>query len=403
MEKLNFPRPANFRQDNLFEIDLSKKSIEDRVRFLILRDLIMLNWDINIKRNNIEVVPPQNYNKEIVRESMAFRRSEIISKNRSWINKNIDLARSNLASGYSVIKSEIIPCISVCKTQEDFDLFRLLRYYWSSPYSDYVGRRIKLIIRDVGLPSKPIIGIAALGSPIIHIPERDNYIGWNKLIRTRNLVKTMDLYVLGAVPPYNLLLGGKLISYLIASNELRRIYNNKYRGRRTLISNIISNQLIGLFTTSLYGRSSQYNRIKYNNRLLYTPIGDTLGYGSLHLSDETFMQMRLLLETNKIYIGHNFGEGPNWRVRLIRTAADLLGFNSDLLLKHSFRRSIYFVELAKNSKEILVEKEKRPQYYDNSISELTEYWRTRWLNQRKTNISIIDQVVSFNPTLFDIQ
>jgi len=41
------------------------------------------------------------------------------------------------------------------------------------------------------------------------IPARDTWIGWDRKARTRNLVYTMDAYVLGALPPYNHILGGK--------------------------------------------------------------------------------------------------------------------------------------------------------------------------------------------------
>ena len=72
------------------------------------------------------------------------------------------------------------------------------------------------------MPNQPVIGIAAIGSPIIHIPERDDFIGWDKETRTKNLIYTMDAYVIGAVPPYNYLLGGKLIAYLLTSKGIQK-------------------------------------------------------------------------------------------------------------------------------------------------------------------------------------
>ena len=86
----------------------------------------------------------------------------------------------------------------------------------------------------------------------------------------------MDAYVIGAMPPYNYLLGGKLISYVIASDELRTIYKNKYAKVKTIIKKREASDLALLVTTSLYGRnSSQYNRLKYGKTLLYKPIGMT--------------------------------------------------------------------------------------------------------------------------------
>ena len=229
------------------------------------------------------------------------------------------LQEKNLANGCDVLTSKIDPTIEVCQTEKQHRLFRMFRYYWSSPYSEYVGRRIKLIIRDKALSNKPVIGIAALGSPIIHIPERDEWIGWDKKTRTKNLIYTLDAYVIGAMPPYNYLLGGKLISYILASNEVREIYRVKYKDQVTLTAKRIANKLVGIFTTSLYGNSSQYNRIKYNNELLYQPIGQTKGFGTLHLSEATIQLMIKLLKSKGIEIGHKFGDGPSWVMRVIRS------------------------------------------------------------------------------------
>jgi len=139
----------------------------------------------------------------------------------------------------------------------------------------------------------------------------------DKKIRTDNIIYTMDAYVLGALPPYNYLLGGKLLSYLIASNEVREIYKEKYRCRTTIIRERKASDLACIFTTSLYGNSSQYNRLKFEDRLLYIPVGYTTGYGTLHISNETFLAMQQLLMEKGIMVTNRFGDGPNWRMRVI--------------------------------------------------------------------------------------
>jgi len=333
---------------------------------------------------------------------MSIKRDEIIKANKKWIDKNIDIARNNLASGFDVLNSEIDPVIEVCETNKQHALFRIFRYYWSSPYSDYVGRRIKLLVRDNGLPNRPVIGIAALGSPIIHIPERDDFIGWDIKTRTKNLIYTMDAYVIGAVPPYNYLLGGKLISYILASNEVRKIYNEKYKDQVTIIDKRVSNSLVGIFTTSLFGKSSQYNRLKYNDELLYKEIGYTKGYGTLHLSGETIQAMVKLLKAKGVDVNHDFGDGPSWVMRVIRTAGDMLGFDSDFLLRHSFKRSIYFVPLAKNYSDVLNGENVKPLYHNYSQKKLVEHWRNRWLDNRRKNIDVITNILEFSPENFEL-
>jgi hypothetical protein len=383
-------------------LSLDDKTPEQKIKLMILRDLFNLGWETIIEKDKIEVFPPKDYSKDTVKKSMSFKRDEIIRRNRKWIEMNTIFARNNLANGLDVLTSKIDPIIEVCETRKQHTLFRFFRYYWSSPYSDYVGRRIKLLIRDNGLPNKPLIGIAALGSPIIHIPERDDFIGWDKNTRTKNLIYSMDAFVIGALPPYNELLGGKLISLLLASNEIRKIYRDKYQDKITILEKRVSNKLICIFTTSLYGNSSQYNRLKYKGNHIYKSVGSTKGYGTLHLSEETIQEMVKFLKIKNIDVNHRFGDGPSWVMRVIRTTGKILGFNADLLLKHSFRRKIYVVPLAKNYIDLLNDKTKKPNYFNFSKKELVLFWKERWLNPRKKNIEVINRVINFNPSNFSI-
>lgn len=391
-----------FLSDQKLDFSVPAKSPEEKVRLLIVRDLLRLGWEMNFKSNSVLIKPPDFYDKQIIKDSMQIKKQESLEKNAKWISNNIELARQNLCNGALVWNSKIEPVIEVCETQEQLDIFRIFRFYWSSPYSEYVGRRIKLLIRDNALPKRPLIGIAALGSSIVHIPERDNWIGWNKEARTKNLVYTMDAYVLGALPPYNYLLGGKLVSYLITSNEVRDIYQRKYKGKITNISKRTANRLACIFTTSLYGKSSQYNRIKYHDNLLYIPIGWTKGYGTLHLTEETFQAMRELLSAHNILVTNRFGDGPIWRMRVIRNAADILGFDADFLLKHSFQREIYAVPVAHNFKDFLKGDHSKLRYYDYPLEKLVEYWKERWLSIRKTNTDVKRNVYNFSPEQFRI-
>lgn len=388
--------------DQKTDFSIQTKSPEEKVRLLIVRDLLRLGWDMNFKSNRLLIKPPDFYDKQTIKDSMQIKRQESLENNIEWISNNIEVARQNLSDGVLVWKSNLEPVIEVCETQKQLDIFRIFRFYWSSPYSEYVGRRIKLLIRDNALPNRPLIGIAALGSSIIHIPDRDKWIGWNKETRTKNIIYTMDAYVLGALPPYNYLLGGKLISYLIASNEVRNIYQRKYKGKITNISKRTANRLACIFTTSLYGKSSQYNRIKYNDNLLYIPIGRTKGYGTLHLTEETFNAMRELLSIHNILVTNRFGDGPIWRMRVIRNAAKILGFDADFLLKHSFQREIYAVPLSHNFKKFLNGDHSKLRCCDYPLEKLVDYWKERWLSVRKTNIEVKKNVYNFSPEQFRI-
>ncbi|MDR2783354.1 MAG: DUF4338 domain-containing protein [Treponema sp.] len=170
---------ATLPSNNFFDIShknktanyVGTKDLKETVLLSIIRDLTRLNWSINRLGKKIVIEPPETYDKDVIKHSMSIKRNEIIEKNKGWIDDYIDIARNNLADGQDALKSKITPVIEICSTKKQHELFRLFRYYWSSPYSEYVGRRIKVIIRDYALPTKLVIGIAALGSPIIHIPD----------------------------------------------------------------------------------------------------------------------------------------------------------------------------------------------------------------------------------------
>lgn len=58
------------------------------------------------------------------------------------------------------------------------DIWRYFRLTWSNQYTSTPGRTMPLLVRDRAARHHPVIGIAALGSSIVQIKERDDWIGW---------------------------------------------------------------------------------------------------------------------------------------------------------------------------------------------------------------------------------
>jgi hypothetical protein len=63
------------------------------------------------------------------------------------------------------------------------------------------------------------------------------------------------------------------------------------------------------------------------------------------------------------------------REHIIRTSGVIIGFDGDFLLKHSFKRNIYFVPLAKNFMDVLNGRTKKPVYTNYTKKELVEFWK----------------------------
>ena len=58
------------------------------------------------------------------------------------------------------------------------DIWRYFRMTWSTAHHSTPGRRMYLLIRDAAAHCHPVIGIAALGSPVVQSTVRDEWIGW---------------------------------------------------------------------------------------------------------------------------------------------------------------------------------------------------------------------------------
>jgi hypothetical protein len=233
--------------------------------------------------------------------------------------------------------------------------------------------------------SGKLMGIFALGDPVFNLRMRDQLIGWDQKMRRNRLVNVLDAYVLGALPPFNSLLGGKLIACLIRSQEVKDLFASRYRDARGLISRKKKNPNLVLVTTSSsMGRSSVYNRLKLGNQWYFRPVGYTEGWGHFHIPDELFADMRDFLRKKKHRYANNnrFGQGPNWKMRVVRETLSLLGENPDLLC-HNVRRELFMCELARNSMRVLRGDVSRPQYRELlTVSEIADLAKDRWIIPR---------------------
>ena len=60
------------------------------------------------------------------------------------------------------------------------DIWRYARHFWSIPYQSTPGRNLFYLVRDAALPERPLIGIAALGNPVLGLAKRDDHFGWSR-------------------------------------------------------------------------------------------------------------------------------------------------------------------------------------------------------------------------------
>jgi len=322
--------------------------------------------------------------KERIRALHAAQRDEILFSNGDFIREyGKDLSR-DFAVGNSLNPESIEPeLVEVAAGTRDSRLFRFATLLWSVPVSQGFGRRLRFLVRD--RQNGSLIGLFALGDPVFNLSARDNWIGWSHEDRMERLVHVMDAYVVGAVPPYSGLIGGKLVAALVGSREIKEAYESKYLGRSGVISERENcARLVLVTTTSALGRSSMYNRLNVPNGPRFMRIGKTKGFGHFHLAGEVFELMRGLLEEmeHPYASGHRFGMGPNWKIRVARAALDEIGLDSDAILKHGIEREVYAVPLAENWRQILLGEHRNVRSCVLPMAEIAEYCLSRWIVPR---------------------
>lgn len=322
--------------------------------------------------------------KQRIRDFHYRKRIEVLQNNRAFIEQyGPDLAL-NFATGRQVDPEAISPeLIEVKPDTEESRLFRFACLLWSVPVSQGFGRRIRFLVRD--RQNGQLIGLFALGDPVFNLSARDKWIGWTFEDRKARLTHVMDAYVVGSVPPYSQLIGGKLVAALMGSKEVKDVYERKYLGRQAVISGKENRaRLVLLTTTSAMGRSSLYNRLVIPNGPQFIRIGETRGFGHFHLSGEIFEQMRCFLEAigHPYATGNRFGMGPNWKIRVARTALEKIGLDADDILNHGIAREVYAIPLAHNWQEILLGTQKNVRSRVLSATEIMEFCLNRWIVPR---------------------
>ncbi|SHE14132.1 Uncharacterised protein [Chlamydia abortus] len=336
-----------------------------------------------------KVSSPKIITKEDIRKLHYYQKKSRVIEDMNFFNEfGLNYIDTYFANGRDVNPETFDPeLVPVSADDWTGRLFRLATLLWSVPVSKGYGRRMRFLVMDKS--NKKLAGIIALGDPVFNLKVRDDFIGWNSNDRKERLFNVMDAYVLGAVPPYNQLLVGKFLAGLLSTNEIRQYFAEKYKDKTTIIQGKNKPaELVLITTTSALGRSSVYNRIFVDRNgqrdHLLRSIGYTAGFGHFHVPENVFNLMRVFLsERNEKYAdAHQYGNGPNWRMRVIRKTMELLGYSKTPLLQHGIQREVFISPLAKNYKEYLRGEAIQPDYIDLTLKEYTLFFKKKYLVPR---------------------
>jgi hypothetical protein len=217
-----------------------------------------------------------------------------------------------------------------------------------------------------------------------------------------------DLTVCGAVPPYNAILGGKLVAMLAASPQTVLEYRHRYESASSIIASSMAGKavvraanLAFIGTTSLYGeRPNQYDRTSYPCDIVGGPTGEairyrylvsgertrTSGVGTFQFGRDTKIAIEKFTSsaTSGRRVNNVFGEGTSPKLRSLRDGLNALGFGSTEMLEHGMEKVVYGVPLISNLARYLLRLDEDPRYLfslDHSEAQtalIAEHWLRRW-------------------------
>lgn len=364
--------------DNEIILPCNLEQLENKLRNMIVISLEKQGFIIQ----NGKIFLPDDLSKEKIRKMHNEAIACKIERAKKGLRRHENRLLSWLASGGEVVPEKIEPRLQpVLPRSEEELVFRYLSLHWSIPVSSGYGRRLRFLVIDNH--TEKVIGLFGLGDPVFSLAARDHWVGWNQEDRRTRLQYVMDAFVLGAVPPYSYLLGGKLVALLAASNEVQEVFRKKYKNHCTTISGRRQDgRLAMITTTSALGRSSIYNRLKYDDEV-FQSVGFTTGSGDFHFSNGIYGE---LTRFAKDYCEpsakkEEWGTGFRNRREVIRKVLAALGLSYQLAY-HQIHREIFVIPLAVNTSQLLRGKDNVLDMYERSVDYLFDWYRKRWLLPR---------------------
>jgi hypothetical protein len=236
--------------------------------------------------------------------------------------------------------------------------------------SKLVGRQIYVLVKDEN--SNKYLGILSLSSDIKNMQNRDDYIGWSFEDRVKNkkLNYIMNMSTCVPLQPFGFnFTGGKLLTKLAFSQEIKNYYKELY-----------NNELLGITTTGLYGKSIQYDRLKELKFLGYTK-----GNSVYKIPNE-------LVEKCKKFL---ISKGKNYTKKffVIGQTLHYLGLSRDMYMSDT-PKGIYFGFCNSNAKDFLIGKikniEEDPKI--SNIKDIFEDWKNIYAIKRYNHLKLTNRI-----------
>jgi hypothetical protein len=329
---------------------------------------------------------PKTKEKADIRKIHQQKRNEVIKLHKKVLLKNMDKVKKHSLNGNTLQPEKIdLKLVEVKPNSFEADLFLWWNLaWWSLPYERPIGRQMRFMLWDKYHDAP--FGFIGLQSPPMRSPALDKHLGLTKKNCNYSFWINQSMYAqrVGALPPYNELLGAKMVGLSMTSNEVRECYRRKYADAISLLEKrVLPSNLLFVTTTSAYGKSSIYERITYSDNPVSRFIGFTSGAGTFHVPEELYEKILSFLAAEGVNVKRGYGTGPSRKLGLINRAFEKLGIGNFTV--HNIRRGHYLFENVSNLAGVIHNHEK-PLWHDRPFEKLQKYWKKRWCiprSQRK--------------------
>lgn len=279
--------------------------------------------------------------KQELRELFTEQKEETLQKNKTLLEKYQDEYNNNLSKDIDLLNGNI--SIEFCETKDQIQKWKAFVHLTTSlPWKGAVGRQVKYFVKcdDV------IIGMIHLTSPLAQCAVRDAYCAFDN--KWEDLKHIYNIETCVSISEWSNLLTGKLCLYTVFSNEVKQYLQNKY-----------GDNVVGFETTSLYGKSSIYNRIPF-----FKYLGLTEGLSAVYISDNDWR--KLWAEYKTVYPNTKTNRLAPVKFQIVdKMAKYYKKIGKEFPYTYSsanFKRGVYFGYCI-----------------DKSLDEQINDWRNRWL------------------------
>jgi len=241
-----------------------------------------------------------------------------------------------------------------------------------------IGRNLNFFAQDK--KTGKYLGVVCISSDFLDLTPRDNVIGWERENKTQggmiNYTAIGSTIVQFQPLGYNYV-GGKLLALLCLSDTVQDLWKKQY-----------GDTLVGVTTTSLYGKTKANGLSQYDNLDHWLPMGFTSGSVSFEPERDTRYEIREWLKKNHTrkyfewYVAKKPSGQPYKRDHKNRSLSftySKLGIPKELI-RSEHARGIYFSPLYDNTYDFLCGKcdgNDLKKSFETSTESLSNTWKEK--------------------------